>query len=379
MQKPFHRLIPQREPCRRAIHVKGFLYLLLSLTLLSCTRGDGNPSEQAGQIPSLVPEVIVEEISLGPIYKTYTSVGNVAASDIARVMPKVSGRIKTMDVEEGDRVEPGRQLMLIDPFDYKQAVANTTALTNQAAATLRQAKRDLLRMEALYLQKSVSEQTYQDTVTAHDLALYRYDQAVVSRDSAQRNLKECTVPAPIPGFVTKKEVNEGELVTPATLAFVIMKMDMVKVEVDLPEEVYRSLAEESSAFITLDALPDRSFTGTITKIYPTIDPVSRTCRITISLENPGLLLRDGMTARSTVIQKARSNAISVPKTAVIQGEQGYFIYVIDAGKVKKTPVVLGIEGDKTFEVIQGARSGDKVVTKGLAGLRDGMNVRISGH
>lgn len=356
------------------------LVIFLSLSLMSCTKGDDAASEKARQNNSpIIPEVIVEEVVMGPIYKTYTSVGNVAAGDIARVSPKVSGRIKAIDVEEGDRVEQGRQLMLIDPFDYREAVENTAAITNQAWATLERTKRDLSRIEALYQQKSVSEQTYQDAVTERDLARYQYDQAVVSREIARRNLRECRVSAPISGIVTKKEVNAGELVSPAQFAFVIMKMDMVKVEVDLPEEVYRSLAEGNKALITLDAIFDKSFTGTITKIYPTIDPVSRTCKVTISLENPELNLRDGMTARSTVIQKTRETALSVPKSAVVQGEQGYIIYIINADTVKRTPVKLGIEGDTVFEVMEGVSAGDKVVTKGLAGLRDGMEVRISGQ
>ncbi len=350
--------------------------IIFSLILISCMKAGEDQSENAPALSPITPEVVVHEIVRGPIYKTYTSVGNVAASDVARITPKVSGRIKTIRVEEGDRVGKGELLMLIDPFDYEKALQNTAAIKNQAKVSLERSERDLARMESLYEQKSVSQQTFQDTLSARDLARYEYDRATVSHETARRNLEECSVSAPISGIVTQKGVNVGELTNPGQLAFVIMNMDTVKVEVDLPEEVYSSVHEQREGIITLDAIPEKTFTGTITKIYPTIDPSSRTFRVTITLTNPDLLLRSGMTARSKVMQKTRESALCAPKSSLVQGEQGYIIYTVNTDTVKKTPVKIGIEGDSVFEIIEGVSEGDKVVTKGLAGLRDGMGVKI---
>ncbi|TFG91403.1 MAG: efflux RND transporter periplasmic adaptor subunit [Syntrophobacterales bacterium] len=361
--------------------MKRLIYYLImisfSLLPVSCMKGDETPSEKSLHLSPITPEVIVQEIVRGPIYKTYTSLGTVAASDFARITPKVAGRIKTIRVEEGDRVERGELLMLIDPFDYEQALQNTAAIKNQAKVNLERLKRDLARMESLYQQKSVSQQTFQDTESAQDLSLYAYDQAVVSHEIAKRNLEECSVSAPISGIVTQKGVNIGELTSPTQLAFVIMNMDTVKVEVDLPEEIFSSIHEGGQAIITLDAIPDKTFTGKITKIYPTIDPMSRTFKVTLTLTNPALLLRSGMTARSKVIQKSREAALCAPKSSLVQGEQGYLIYIINADTVKKSPVKVGMEGDSVIEIIEGVSEGDLVVTTGLAGLRDGMGVRIS--
>ena len=353
------------------------LIMFFSLLPVSCMKEDENPSKKSLHLSPITPEVVVQEIVRGPIYKTYTSLGTVAASDFARITPKVAGRIKTIRVEEGDRVDRGELLMLIDPFDYEQALQNTAAIRNQARVNLERVKRDLARMESLYQQKSISQQTFQDTKSARDLSLYAYDQAVVSHEIAKRNLEECRVSAPISGIVTQKGVNVGELTTLGQLAFVIMNMDTVKIEVDLPEEIFSSMHEGGEAIITLDAIDDKTFTGTITKIYPTIDPMSRTFKVTLTLTNPALLLRAGMTARSKVIQKAREAALCAPKSSLVQGEQGYLIYIINADTVKKSLVKVGMEGDSVIEIIEGVSEGDKVVTTGLAGLRDGMGVRIS--
>ena len=353
-----------------------YLIIFLPLVLFSCMKSDETPSEKSLNLSPILPEVVVHEIVRGPIYKTYTSLGTVAASDFARITPKVAGRIKTIHVEEGDRVEKGDALMLIDPFDYEQALQNTAAIKNQAQVNLERARRDLSRMESLYRKKSVSQQTFQDTLSARDLALFQYDQAVVSFETAKRNLEECRVSAPISGIVTQKGIHVGELTSPTQLAFVIMNMDSVKVEADLPEEIFSSIRRGSDGIITLDALAGNTFTGTITKIYPTIDPLSRTFKVTITLNNPALLLRSGMTARSKVVQKAREAALCAPKPSLVQAQQGYIVYIIKNDTVIKTPVKVGLEGDSVFEIIKGVSQGDKVVTRGLAGLRDGMGVRI---
>ncbi len=321
--------------------------------------------------------VTVSKVGQGPVHKGYTAVGTIAPEEKARIMPRVSGRISALSVEEGDPVKTGDPLMLIDTFDYTRAVENASALRNQSKANLEKAKRDYLRMERLYGDKTVSEQTYRDTKTIYELAQYAYDQTLVAHRTAERNLRECRVAAPISGVVTGKHVNEGELVSPQTVAFVIMQMDKVKVEVDLPENAYGFMSSGNSCRISVDAMPDDDCAGSVTRIHPTIDPASRTVKVTVTLENPELKLRPGMTARANVIQTARRKALFVPKSAVIQGDSGYFVYKVADGTVEKVQVTIGIEGDDVFEIKKGLARGDQVVTKGLTGLRDGMAVRIT--
>jgi len=321
--------------------------------------------------------VVVATVGKGPVYRGYTAVGTIAPEERARIMPRVSGRIATLEVEEGDVVRKGDVLILIDAFDYIRAVENAVAAKNQSEANLDKAKRDYLRMERLYGDKTVSEQTYRDAKTVYELAQYAYDRALVARRTAERNLRECRVAAPISGIVTSKHVNEGELIGPQTLAFVIMQMERVEVEVDLPENAYGFMAPGSACLINIDALPHETCEGMITQIHPTIDPVSRTVKVKVSLDNPDLKLRPGMTARANVIQRARKDVLSVPKSAVIQGEEGYFVFRVLADTVEKTQVTIGIEGDDAFEVKDGLALGDQVVTRGLTGLRDGMAIRIA--
>jgi len=347
---------------------------LLGFFTLQC-REKPQPEETDRKVaPRAAASVTVSTVKKGPVYRAYTAVGSLAPKDLARITPKVAGRISAIPVDEGDRVEEGTLLMQIDTFDYTRIVENATALKNQAGVNLDKAKRDFKRMARLYRDKTISEQKYRDIKTILELAQYAYDQALVALKKAERDLKECRILAPISGIITSKYVNEGELTSPQVGAFLIMQMDLVEVKVDLPEEAYGYVKSGNPCLVTVDAFPNETFSGTITMIHPTIDPASRTVKITISLNNKDLKLRAGMTARAKVIQKARDNTISAPKTAFIKGEEGFFIYKMLSGKVKKTDVTIGVHGDGVFEVTKGLAPGDQVVIKGFTGLRDNMAV-----
>ncbi len=322
------------------------------------------------------PEVVVSSVKRGSIYKTYTSVGTVIPKDSSRIFPKVAGRISEVFVEEGDLVSKGQRLMQIDTFDYTRAVENATAVVNQARSNLEKAKRDFDRMEKLYSDKAVPKQNLQDMKTALELANYAYDQAVTALKKAKDDLEECSVKAPISGMVTTKTVNPGELTGPQVMAFVIMQMKTIEVEVDLPEEAFGYVVEGKTGFVSFDAIPDKMMDGKITKIYPTIDPVSRTVKVTLSIENPDLQIRAGMTARTRIVQMARKNGLYAPKAALIPVEDRYIVYKVVSGKVEKTMVDVGIIGDDVFEVKNGVVEDDLLVIRGVTGLRNNMKVKV---
>jgi len=364
--------------------LKRILYINLIIILLACFACQGKKDDPAtdtanSTVSQSKAEVAVSKVKQGPIFKAYNAVGTVLPDDYARIMPKVAGRIKTIHVDEGDIVEEGKLLMEIDAFDYSRALENATAIMNQAKTQLDKAQRYYVNMEKLHQGSAVSDQTFKDTQTAYELSFYAYNQSVVAVKKAEQDLKECSVIAPISGIVTNKFVNNGELTGPTapSPAFVIMQMDVVKVEVELPEEAFGYLKIGNQSMITLDAIQDKSFRGKITKVFPTIDPVSRTFKVTISIYNPDLQLRSGMTARTKVIEKAREHTLYTPKSAVMQGETGYFVYKIAGSTVQKAPVDVGIEGDNIFEITAGLSLGDLVVTKGLTGLKDGMEVTVN--
>lgn len=328
-------------------------------------------------VTEAVASVSVHSVERGPVYRAYTAVGNLVPKELARITPKVGGRISQVPVDEGDAVRDGSLLMQIEAFDYRRSVENATALMNRSRVNLNKAKRDSERMQRLRRDHTISEQQYRDIKTVEELAQYSYDQALVALRKSERDLKECRVLSPIEGIVTSRNVHEGELTGPQVAAFVIMQMDTLEAEIDLPEEAYGYVGSGDPCHVTVDAFPGETFEGVITMIYPTVDPASRTVRVTVTLENPDLRLRAGMTARAKVIQKARDNTVFAPRASFIKGEEGYFVYKVLAGRIKKADVKIGVHGDGVFEATQGLAPGDQVVIEGFTGLRDDLAVTVT--
>jgi RND family efflux transporter MFP subunit len=324
-------------------------------------------------------EVTVALVKLGPIFKAYSAMGTIASKDMARIMPKVIGRIAKIYVSEGDRVWAGKLLMQISPAEYHWVYQNAAALARTAGVAMEKSQRDFDRAESLHKESAISDQNYQDARSAYEATRYQYEQAKAGEAIAQKSLQECNVIAPISGVVTFKFGNEGELTGPQSPypIFIIEQMGAVKLEVDLPEDAFGYLAVGNKTIITVDAIPNQTFEGTITKIYPTINPLSKTFKVSIALANPEMKLRSGMTARAKVIQKARDSIIYAPKTALISGEEGYFVYKVDGSIVRKTKVMVGIEGDDKMEISSGLKAGNWVVVEGLTGLKDGMDVKVT--
>jgi len=322
-------------------------------------------------------EVTVATVQQGPIFKAYSAMGTIVSRDMARILPKIVGRISRIYVSEGDWVKAGQVLMQVSPGEYQWAHQNAAALARAARVGLEKGRRDYIRARDLHDEGAISDQTFQDARSAYDAAKYQYDQALAGASMTRKSLDECRIVAPISGLVTFKFGNEGELTGPQSPypIFIIEQMGAVKLEVDLPEEAFGNLSIGSRSIVTVDAIPGQSFEGTISKISPSVNPLSKTFKVAIELANPDMKLRSGMTARSKVIQKARANAIYAPKAAFLPGEDGYFVYKVVAGTIRKTKVNIGIEGDDKIEITSGLALGDQVVTVGQTGLKDGMAVK----
>jgi RND family efflux transporter MFP subunit len=324
-------------------------------------------------------EVTVATVQQGPIFKAYSTMGTILSRDMARILPKIVGRISQIYVSEGDWVKAGQPLMQISPGEYRWAHQNASALVRAAKVAVEKGRRDYVRADRLHEEGAISDQTFQDAQSAYEASKYQYDQAMAGASMTQKSLDECRVVAPISGLVTYTFGNAGELTGPQSPypVFIIEQMGAVKLEVDLPEEAFGNLSVGNQSVVTVDAIPGQTFNGTISKIFPSVNPISKTFKVTIELANPEMKLRSGMTARCKVIQKARTNAIYAPKAAFLPGEDGYFVYKVVDGTVRKIKVNVGIESDDKIEITGGLSLGDKVVTVGQTGLKEGMAVKTS--
>ena len=144
---------------------------------------------------------------------------------------------------------------------------------------------------------------------------------------------------------------------------------------------YSKVKKGNEVEISVDAIPGKSFKGTINRIYPTINQLTHTFNVEVIVPNKDYVLRPGMFARVTVRFGANNNVV-IPDTAVIKqtGSGERFVYVLNAdGTVTYQNVKLGVRNGSEYEVLDGIEDGAKVVVVGQARLRDGIKVRIAGE
>ena len=194
------------------------------------------------------------------------------------------------------------------------------------------------------------------------------------------NLKEnATLVSPINGVITARNYDAGDMYAMSAPIYTVEQIVPVKLLVGISETDYTKVKKGDSVEITADALPGQTFTGKVRKIYPTVDPATRTFTVEVVIDNNNSALRPGMFARAKV-NFGMNNSVVIPDVAVVkqQGSGERFVYVLNEDNtVTYQKVVLGRRMGAEYEVLEGLSDGAKVVTGGMIRLKDGIKVIVN--
>ncbi|HTY08761.1 MAG TPA: efflux RND transporter periplasmic adaptor subunit [Candidatus Edwardsbacteria bacterium] len=202
--------------------------------------------------------------------------------------------------------------------------------------------------------------------------------ATVDRDEVGVEFKDAVVEAPIAGWLTKKYFDTGAHVNPGMPLAQIADYHRVKLVVSVPEADIEKVRTGAGARVSFDAWPGQAFDGSVSRISPTVDYLSRTVKAEIALPNPALKLRPGMYGRATVRTSHHSGAVVVPTTAVLERESGTLVFVVSGGKAAVRPVTVALDLGETSAIKAGLSFGDKLIVAGQHTVADGSPVEIVG-
>ena len=192
-------------------------------------------------------------------------------------------------------------------------------------------------------------------------------------------IENTTLLSPIDGVITARNYDAGDMYAMSAPIFTVEQIVPVKVKVGISESDYSKIKVGDVVSVTTEALPDTTFAGKIDRIYPTVDPRTRTVLVEVKVPNTQSLLKPGMSARAA-ITFGTNNSIIVPDVAVIkqQGSVQHFLYILNEdGTVSYKEVKLGRRLGKEYEILEGIEDGDKVVTGGMIRLKDGIKVIVN--
>ncbi|MBO4670885.1 MAG: efflux RND transporter periplasmic adaptor subunit [Bacteroidales bacterium] len=323
--------------------------------------GSGNSGQQAGQAQQpqeqQAPLVSVVTAAREKVPQTSVYSSTVQANVINNIAPQSGGRIQKLNVEIGDYVAKGQVLAQMDRVQLEQAELK-----------LRNDETELERVRALLAQGGISQADFDQLELA----------CKVSRTTYNNLLENTVLRSPVSGVVTARNYDRGDMYAMAQPIYTVQQITPVKVLVPISETDYTRVKKGDKVTLTADALPGRNFSGTVSRLYPTMDATTHTFNVEVLVQNSKRELRPGMYARVTV-NFGDSYSITVPDTAVskMQGAGTRSVFVVDeAGVASVRVVTLGRHFDGKYEILSGLEEGDRVVVKGNSSLKAGQSVRI---
>lgn len=336
--------------------IKTLSLAVLSAGLLaSCSSSSSSKAteEQSADTVRLV-EVATAEMRALSLSEEFTA--QLEAKVVNNITAQAGGRLKQLLVKVGDRVGAG------------QAVARMEATqASQAQIQLADAKTNFARMDELYKVGGVSKAQWEQAKSAVDQAKLAYGNAA----------ENTVLRSPISGFVTAKNYDNGDMTSPQLPVVVIQQIAPVKAVIGVSEQYYSYLKKGAAATLSVDALGEETFSGVVTNIFPTLDPVTHTVSTEIEVSNKDLKLRPGMYAR-VHLDFGTKEALTVPDKAIVRqaGSGARYVYVFSGGKAVYRAVELGQQQGDLYEVVSGLNAGDQVIISAPSNLKNGLSVKL---
>ncbi len=334
--------------------------------------------------------------------------GYVVPRRIATVSAKVTGKVREVLIEEGQRVEAGQVMATLDPIDAdsNRALARSQfeasrSQVGSVQAQLKEAEANASRLGQLVGQKLVSRQQFEQAIAARDslraqLATAQRN-AQVAQDSlriADNGVDNTIVRAPFAGVIIAKSAQPGEIISPSaagggftrTGIGTIVDMDSLEVEVDVNEAYIGKVQPKMPVEATINAYPDWKIPAEVIAIIPTADRGKATVKVRIALKERDARIVPDMGVRVSFLDSVKPVATASPKPAgvlapnnavtqrTVDGKDADVVFVINGGKAVQTAVQLGeVRGDQRV-VLSGLSAGETVVSEPSADLKDGTAV-----
>ncbi|RMF94199.1 MAG: efflux RND transporter periplasmic adaptor subunit [Nitrospinota bacterium] len=372
--------------------------------------------------------VAVAPVRRGTLDRRISFTGDVLPQSVVQVHAQIAGVVEELTVEEGDTVQRGEVLGLVEHRELAAQVRQAEARLalyqaryaqllagarpeelsqardrlRKAEANLKKARRVYERAQELFAKHFLSDQDREEAQREYEAAVAEYNiardalallrkgarpeerqaalaqvrEAEAELELARTRLGHARITAPIDGMVSKRHIDPGDFATPSSPLLTLMNLDRVKIAGHVSERHLQLLHPGQQAEVRVDAYPAERFTGSLFRIGPTMDPVTRTVPVEIHMENPYHRLKPGMFARVELVVETFPDVLFIPRVALLPAGQGTRVFVYHDGKVESRTIRTGYQTDELVVVLDHLQEGEQVIVKGQERLKDGMQVRI---
>jgi multidrug efflux pump subunit AcrA (membrane-fusion protein) len=410
------------------------LTLLVLLTaavgmgLIACGGSKGQPNSSSA---SASPTPAAIAVSTAPaimrqLPRFFEASGSLAPNEQSDVAAETSGKVAAVGVDMGSSVRRGQMIVKLDDVDFRIKIQQAQAQLDQAKATLRQneakiglrpgqkfnpenvpevagarealdlAEKNLRRYERLVETGDISRAAYDQQKSQRDQLAEQYqalihqaqqnyaavanaqaavDAALTQVSLAKRNLGYTVVVSPMAGYVSDRPADVGEYVSPQQKVATVVNLNPLRVRIDIPEQAISQIHVGESVSVSVAAYPDRSFSGHVARVSPSVTTASRTLTVEADVENPKAELKPGQFATVRILLPQTEAAVLVPQRSLRTISGSTYVFVIKNGHAEQRLVQSGqTEGD-LVELKSGVAADEVVATSNVDQLSDGVAVR----
>ncbi len=349
--------------------------LVLSVIFAFCMPkmavGEDKPQKRERVVPVEVFRAITEDV----VYEEETTGSLLAEADVD-LRSEVDGIVKKILFEEGDEVDAGDLLIVLDDKEYRYKEVENEGRVRQAEAELSLARKTLKRMTHLYEEGVISGHDYDVVVSDLRLKEALLDTTRATLSFAKEELEDTRILAPISGIVSKKFVDVGEYVSEGNTDLLnIIDINPIKLEFTVPAKYFSYVKLGQEVSVSVEAYPDEEFTGKVYYINPKIVIETRRFQCYAKIPNPDDKLSPGFFVITKLPVAVHPDAVVIPEEALLSEEGVSYCFLEEDGRAVKTVVSPGIRlKGGMVEIKKGLKPGDSVVVRGQYVLSNGNRV-----
>jgi RND family efflux transporter MFP subunit len=386
-----------------------FIAMAAAILAAGCSKTE---TAQARGREAAAKPVATELVRQDTVKRTLELVGTLAAVDQVMISSEADGKVSRILADLGDRVSAGQTLIQVDrekqQYNLEQQQASLaralaqygapdpqhlpdvekTPDVQKANADLVQAKQAFDRTSELFKRTLVPQQMLDDAAAALQSKRASYDLSLqtaknlrasiqaseASMKLADRQLRDTEIRAPFDGYVEKRLVNLGELVKAQMPVMAVVRVDPLKVVAEIPEKMAPWIDEGQPVQLLVDAYPDRTFTGKVSRISPAVNTATRAFPFEALVPNKDAVLKPGTFAR-VHIESGKVDEVLTLSFKALQYRYGVNrVFVIEGDKLTVRELKVGDRMGDRIEVIDGVKKGEKVAVTDVDKLTDGMKV-----
>lgn len=351
------------------------IMMVVSASLLvaatSCGEGEAGDDEKTASADSTKTDstkveegvpVKVRPVELGRISDYVQHTSTIETEEVIDVYAQTNGLVREVLVEEGDEVTKGQVLVRLVDDELRLGAAEARVNHQKLANKFK-------RSEGLFERNLLSKEDFEEQKFTLEESKIRWERANVA-------LAHASVRSPVSGVISERAVKLGDRISTTNKLFSLVDLKKLIAYVHVPGRDMRYITTGQRARLTTDFLAGEAFGGYILRISPVVDPRNGTFKVALAVDESADRLRPGMFITVNIVTATRSNAVLVPKRAIVHDDGFPHVFVVEDSVAIRKRLEVGFEDSDNLEVLSGTAKGDLIVVVGQNGLKDEAKVRV---